>query len=145
MRINEYGRIVDGWKQQYGVSDRRGAFRYDPSEVRASCAKCGKIKSKMGRHHKCNDFFFALWMPDIYAKRYVEFRKEDCVKLCNDCHRNIERYSKRLKEALYRDFNIVGIENLTEEWAEKWRAQFGELFNRWISKPIRKRHRRRRR
>lgn len=140
MNIKEYAQVIDRWRKIYNVPYTYEP--YDPRRVKLVCMKCGRIKIKMGRHHKANDFFFALWKPELYAKRYIEFHPDDCDKLCNTCHRNIERYSAKLKKALYDDFNrIGGVLAITQEWCEEWKVKFRELYAKWISKVPRKRKR----
>lgn len=154
-KINQYYTIIETWKRLYGTPEH-GPFRYDPTELHVACAKCGKVKGKMSRHHKGNDFFFALYRPDLYAYRYMEFRKEDVVKLCNVCHRSVERYYDKLKKELYADYNARHWRNeiLTyttthlgppsQEWCETWRAKFVAMFDKWIKKPVRKKKRKHR-
>lgn len=150
MKTNAYFATVKEWERLYGVPSR--AMRFDPTEVRACCLKCGQMKPKMARHHKANDFFFALWFPHWYAKRYIEFRREDCAKLCDDCHHKIERYSERLKKELYEEYrkaksHIFKTAKEAEEWwrawCEEWRSRFVALFEKWIKQPHRKRKRKR--
>lgn len=135
MNRAQYIKITKDWEERYGVKSR--AFQYDPREVKLACEKCGNHKvGGMARHHKANDFFFALWLPDIYAKRYLEFRKEDCAKLCQRCHKKIENFSTRLKVELYEDFEKFS-RIVDEKWCEEWRAEFRALYERWLKKPIR--------
>ena len=142
MNKQEYFAIVKEWEEHYNIPNR--VFKYDPTELKLCCEKCTRHKKKMSRHHKGNDFFFALWMPDEYAARYLEFRREDCAKLCDRCHRNIELYSVRLKRRLYTEFHKQKMLNeiITKEWCELWRAKFIKLYTRWINQPIRRKKKR---
>lgn len=136
MNRKQYAEITKCWEQQYGVKSQ--AFRYAPGEISLACVKCGHHRvGGMSRHHKANDFFFALWKPDLYAKRYLEFRREDCAKLCQRCHKAIENFSTRLKIELYEDFERFD-KIVDEKWCEEWRAKFVALFERWLAKPTRK-------
>lgn len=128
------------WEKIYGVPNR--AFRFDPTEITTSCVKCGKLRRKMNRHHICSDFLFAHLRPDLYAKQYLEFRKEDCAKLCGHCHISIERYYEPIKDRIYVE-RMKGAET-TEAWCEKWRAKFREAFEKWLKTPIRKKRKKKR-
>lgn len=136
MNKKEYFRLISIWEQRYG-KPKFGAMRYDPATITTACKKCDKAQGKSARHHKANDFFFALWMPNVYAARYIEFRKEDVDRLCDHCHKRVERHSERLKQELYADYNLH--HEITVEWCEEWRAKFLALYEAWLKKPDRKR------
>lgn len=121
------------WEETYGKPER-GSFSWNPAETKTACAKCGKVKKKMNRHHICSDFIFALFRPDLYAKRYIEFRKEDTAKLCKNCHLQVERYYDPIKARMWQSYSQ---QTCTEEWCEKWRAEFKKAFEKWL-KPKRK-------
>lgn len=148
MDTAEYFAIVKRWEEQYGIPSKRTRFNYDPTKVSACCLKCGQQKMKMARHHKANDFFFALWFPDWYAARYVQFLPDDTARLCDNCHGKIERYSEKLKKRLYVEFKFHQTKSnwnadRWKQWCEEWRAEFVLLFNKWIAIP--KHHKRKRR
>ena len=138
MNESQYWLQIREWETTYG-KPKFGAGRYDPTLISATCVRCGKGSGRSSRHHKANDFFFALWMPDVYARRYIEFRPEDTARLCRRCHVNIERYSKPLKAALYAEFDAA---NITVEWCEAWRLRFSTLFDKWLSRPLRRKKKR---
>lgn len=140
MSLANYIRQIKEWEQKYGVPNR--AFRFDPTEIITSCVKCGKTRRKMSRHHIHSDFVFALLLPDVYAKRYLEFRKEETVKLCNICHLDVERFTEPVKRAMYADYTQAG---LNEAWCELWRRKFKEAFDRWMAKGKKKKRRKRKR
>lgn len=142
MGLAEYRAQVLEWQREYGVPAR--AFRYDPTEVEASCRRCHKIRKKMSRHHICYDLFFARLRPDLYAARYIQFLKEDTAKLCDGCHKRIHEYYlpivERMKDEL-RQFMIKRRRDgwiPTEEWCEKWRAEFKQAFEEWLATPLRR-------
>lgn len=145
MNLAEYIVIVEGWRKKYGVSIL--AFKYDPTKVKTSCAKCKQWKPKMARHHKANDFFFAYNFPNLYARRYILFHPDDCDKLCDKCHEQCHKYFASLAAEMYLEFEgekgIAHDEGWWMEWCEKWKSRFLELYNKWISKPPYKRKRRR--
>ena len=156
MNESQYWLQIREWETTYG-KPKFGAGRYDPTSISATCVRCGKGSGRSSRHHKANDFFFALWMPDVYARRYIEFRPEDTARLCRRCHVNIERYSKPLKAALYAEFGAKGGTGpvkwesisaankptwITVEWCEAWRLRFSTLFDKWLSRPLRRKKKR---
>lgn len=147
MNLKEYKAIIFEWEKKYGVPSQ--AFRYDPTLVRTCCKKCDQMKPKMARHHKANDFFFALWFPDWYAARYIQFHSEDCDKLCKDCHTKCHKYFYSLAQEMYSDFDYMK-ENHTpaqvefwKNWCEGWKGKFLALYTKWINQPLRKRKKRR--
>lgn len=149
MTSDEYFEIVKRWEDQYGLP-KKMRFSYDPTLVNACCLKCGEMKSKTSRHHKSNDFFFALWFPDWYAARYIQFLPTDCARLCDVCHGKIERYSVKLKKRLYVEFQFHKHKSnwndtRWREWCEEWRKRFTDLFTRWIGIPQHHRRKRRKR
>jgi hypothetical protein len=97
----------------------------------------------MSRHHIENDFFFAQMRPDLYAKRYIEFRREDCAKLCDDCHKDVHAVYKRVTAEIWIELHKGGTKIITPEWCEKWRAVYRQAFEAWVKKPIRKKKRKR--
>jgi len=133
MSLAKYAAQCKEWEKEYGVPSR--AFRFDPSELTTSCVKCHKTKKKMNRHHICSDYLFALLRPDLYARRYLEFRKEDVAKLCKNCHMDVERFYDPIQAAMLQEYSI---KICTPEWCEKWRSKFREAFERWLKKEKRK-------
>lgn len=138
--IERYYAIVKEWERLYGKSR---AFRFDLTEARLCCAKCSKHKQKMSRHHTGNDFFFAQMLPDAFAKRYIEFRKEDTAKLCDGCHKQAHHIYKPILAELWVELNDGGQKIITKEWCEGWMGQFRAAFAKWVAKAPRKRKRRR--
>lgn len=53
--------------------------------ARVSCGSSGPFH----RHHRGNEKLLAKMFPDQWKQRYDEFREEDCVKVCEDCHYEI--------------------------------------------------------
>jgi hypothetical protein len=136
-----YVAIIKEWELLYGKSR---VMRYDLTEARLCCVKCGKFKiRKMSRHHIENDFFFAQMRPDLFAKRYIEFHKDDVAKLCEDCHKDIHAIYKRITSQLWIELHKGGTKIITLEWCKKWKALYREAFEVWMAKPIRKKKRKR--
>lgn len=141
MTLREYIAQVNEWRRRYGIQDIPPP-KYNPATVRLSCKKCGKMRARMNRHHKSNDYFFALQRPDLYAKRYIEYNREDCDVLCNKCHKNFHKYAKKLVVEMYKELDGLGLPS--HEWCEMWKGRFLSKYNYWIKLPVRKRTRRRR-
>jgi len=95
---------VAQWRKRYSVPYERG--KYDPTQVKvanARCAKCGSYTS-LTRHHKGHEYYFACLLPDVYARRYIEFRSEDCITLCvrgKRCHQRVHKLYERILAELW--------------------------------------------
>ena len=133
MTLREYLAQIEAWEKIYGKPPvPRNA---DPTLVRASCDRCGKIRKRMSRHHISNDFMFAVLRPDLYAKRYIAFTPEDVRRLCNRCHRAIHvaynhvlaAFTDEMKRqhARERDPN--------KEFYDQWRTRFRLAYEDWRS------------
>lgn len=145
MNKAEYFELVKSWEVKYG-KPAHGLQRYDPTQVKTCCAKCGGMRKKMARHHKANDFFFALHFPDLYAARYIQFLDEDCDKLCDGCHKRCHEYFKALTAHLYSEFAILKDDTTMtieawQAWCERWKDAFRSAYINW--KARNKKHRRR--
>lgn len=143
--MEQYIETIKIWKKLYGISER-GPFRFDPTEARLCCFRCGKKKDKMSRHHTANDFFFAKMMPAIFARQYIEFRREDTEKLCDACHKLAHKLYKDITHQVWAELNAGGQRIITEEWCKKWRIVYRLAFYNWIKEhPFKKRRRKRHR
>lgn len=140
MIVSRYYAITKQWEKEYGVTKSR-AFNYDITEARLCCRRCGKLKKKMSRHHTGNDFFFAQMMPEHFAARYIQFRKEDTAKLCDDCHKLAHRMMKRYVAEIWDELHEHGQKIITKEWCEAWMAKLRKEFEKWVVKPPKKRKR----
>ena len=147
MNKKEYFKLIAEWKLIYGTDSALRPFEYDPIGVRAACEKCWRIRAHMSRHHKNNLFFFALWQPDVYAKRYLEFNREECARLCDQCHKSCERYYEKLKQELYLEYQLIVDHDgqVDRFWCESWMQRFTVMFDKWITKPVVRRKRKIRR
>lgn len=143
MSIERYFAIIKQWEKDYGNGAKARAFNYDITEARLCCRRCGKLKKKMSRHHTGNDFFFAQMLPEHFAARYIQFRKEDTAKLCDDCHKLAHRMMKRYMEELWIELQREGQKIITKEWCEKWMNKMRKEFEKWVVKPPKKRKRKR--
>jgi ssDNA-binding Zn-finger/Zn-ribbon topoisomerase 1 len=126
--LRSYWSKVKEWRETYGVSSH--AIDLTKVKIKVKCEKCGKQRKKMHRHHKGHEFLFASLRPDDYARRYVEFRKEDIVILCDKCHKDIhflyESTIRRLRQA-----TTEAVPTL--EQCEEARLSLVSIFNSWIN------------
>lgn len=144
MSKRAYFAQVEEWRKKYGVKPALN-FNGDPTAIKAGCARCAKVRRKMSRHHKANDFLFARLLPDEYAPRYVQFHPEDIDRLCDQCHRSWHKSSAFDK--VYRACMLsLSINNrvVSKEWCERWRNKFLDAYNEWMAKPYRSRSTRKR-
>lgn len=139
MNKSQYWAIVEEWKALYGSKQDeldRPKYIYKPSKVKATCKKCDKAKRRMARHHKANDFFFAMILPSVYAARYIQFHPDDVDKLCEKCHKTWHRYLKPKLEQMYKEYKYFADLSAQEklEWCELWRGRCLRWYSRWIEK-----------
>ena len=140
MRVSEYWAIVEEWRVSYSKPVEPKIKQYNPTRQKLACRKCGKIKAKMSRHHKANDFFFAIFLPEVYAERYIEFREQDIDKLCNRCHKNWHKYLQPKIKKMYEEMDEAKLlpSKKKKEWADRWRNKCLQWYEAWVSKPIRR-------
>jgi hypothetical protein len=74
-----------------------------------------------------------------FLARYQEFRVEDCVELCGDCHKEIHRiyYQK-----IYTTFRRGGLVRMCKwSWgdANRLMARLRKACDRWVAKPLKSR------
>lgn len=150
MNFAKYNAITLEWKKQYPCKPI--IEPYDPTKTLAGCIRCGSTR-KLSRHHIANDFWFACLRPDLYAARYIQFRKEDVVLLCDRCHKLVHTHYRKLMELVKDDLHKVAHNNNfcdwlheypSKEWCDYWKQQFRDWFAKWIKKPYTKRKRRKR-
>ncbi len=95
----------------------------------------------MARHHKANDFFFAMALPDVYAKRYCEFHPDDIDLLCNACHKAWHRYVEPKLQKMYSQYHLTfaSLEDFQKvNWCNTWKNQIRMWYTKWINKPVHK-------
>jgi hypothetical protein len=143
--LREYTAQVFAWEQKYG--DKRGGHRkldLARAKLRKSCAKCGKLRKRMHRHHKGHEYLFACLNEGAYAARYIEFNSEDVVVLCGRCHKAIHRrYNyiiEQLKLAVVNWKAEYGLcpdeeQEVPEGLLEPYRKKLVETCDKWLSKP----------
>lgn len=128
MTKKEYFELIALWRAKYRVIE----IPHNPLFTKLTCAKCHKIKKKMHRHHKANDFMFARLHPEKFAARYVQFHPDDVVKLCARCHKEVhfQVYDVLLAEMKH-DQKLRG--TITTNWCNAWKARFLQRFEEWIN------------
>ncbi len=143
LTLEDYFDRIKEWELIYGKPPPV-IRNTDLTAVKIACLRCGSIRKRMSRHHKGNDFFFAQMMPNIYAKRYIQFHPNDVARLCDTCHKRIHTYYKPLMERLQKELNKNGTRIITKEWCDGWMNRFREAFQQWLASPYRKKRRKRR-
>jgi hypothetical protein len=147
MNIKEYWAIIEEWRKLYGTlpSDIRRPADYNPTNVKLGCKKCKKIKTKMQRHHKANDFFFAMALPHIFAARYILFHPDDVDLLCASCHKSWHRYVEPKLVAMYDEYRMNFGDLIAEDkkgWCEYWKIEIVKWYSKWVNKPLKRKKRR---
>lgn len=85
----------------------------------------------MQRHHKGNDFFFALRAPDAFAARYLSFHHDDIAVLCTLCHRRIHKVYEPYIEDFFRQ---VASKGLSIELCILYKNVCTRIFNEWVKR-----------
>ena len=135
MNINEWNTQLEEWRRIYGVP-KPTITQFNPSSVTTICKKCCKYRpNRMTRHHKMSDFFFACLRPDLYAKRYLEFRSEDVDKLCDYCHEKWHTLLKPIMRKLYEEVKRIKAKGRapTQKWCEDKRRFILRRYNKWLA------------
>ncbi len=140
----EWKERVDNWVKIYGREQQDILNGFDPTKIIAVklCAKCGKHKQRMSRHHIGSEMAFAKIRPDVYARRYVSFLSEDIVWLCKEHHERVHHIYKPLMRTLYEYAYQCQIrrEIPNEHHLELIRQTIRKSFFKWIArKPYKKR------
>lgn len=144
MNSKQYYAIVEEWRIKYNIpriNNRQSKPPiYNPKAINTCCRKCGKVKHRMARHHKANDFFFAMILPDLYAKRYCEFHPDDIDLLCNACHKAWHRYVEPKLKKMYDQSHYIPIatDEGQKKWCEEWKDQIRKWYEKWVVKPVHK-------
>src|SRR5882762_7553571 len=105
------------------------------------CAKCGRNNRRLSRHHKGHEYLWACLLPEFYAKRYNEFRKEDVVSICQrPCHENIHKiFRRRLGKLGF--WELLGDQGgvITHKQAEHYRLLLVQTTDEWLARRRRRR------
>jgi hypothetical protein len=84
-----YRKTVLEWKRKYGIPKQ--TFDLSRTSTIRYCERCKNSTRKITRHHKGDDYFYAIMLPDDFAPRYIQFLREDIVFLCSTCHNNAHK------------------------------------------------------
>ena len=133
--------LVAEWEKKYASKTKR---RFDITKVKASrkCRACGRT-TLLNRHHKGFDSLWARARPDLWAKRYIEFRPRDIVILCNECHKLCHLWLNDLKKEIIdlvymrhgRRYSIPKVRCrvlLLKSQCESYRRRMIKITNDWI-------------
>lgn len=143
--LAQYHATLAEWRRKYNVPLSQPSPNL--AARRTSCVKKGCTAQGRQRHHKGNDLWFALLLPDAFAVRYLEFRAEDIANLCEVHHKSVHKVYKRLMRLVYaeRDIMLSNDEPITKEWCDKWIMKFRTTFDRWRKLSVRRHKKRRKR
>lgn len=123
---------VEKWKLKYKVSAKRPPTTNLTELTLRKCKRCNS-RDEVHRHHKGNEYFFALKWPDRYAERYVRFRKKDTIDLCSECHGKIhELYLPTIRE-LFNEFETKD-GKLSKFRCDYYIGRFTDKCNSWMRK-----------
>jgi len=132
--------LVALWEKKYTPKTKR---RFDIMKVKVNrkCRACGRT-TLLNRHHKGFESLFARARPDLYAKRYIEFRPRDVVILCEYCHSECHSWLVGVKyevtDIVYGRHHDPGCRVLlTKRQCELYRRSMIRLTNLWIKEYIR--------
>lgn len=135
---------VETWIKIYGREQPnvKSGCNLTMVTVVKKCAKCGKSKERMQRHHIGSEMAFAKILPEYYARRYVSFLPEDIAWLCTRHHKNAHVLYRPLMQPVYEYAKVCQI-NRTQpnpHHLELLRQQIRKAFEAWINrKPYKKR------
>lgn len=122
-RKANYLRMINIWECRYGIKLRREIVAYKPT-----CEKCKKNKA-IHRHHKGHEFILACYDEVNWAKRYLEFRVEDIIWLCEKCHKNCHKVYDKFVEQFYTEVLFTANKKVT---CEKYHKIFTEAYEKWV-------------
>ena len=129
--------LVKEWTEKYPL--RKKSFDIMKVKVKRRCQKkdCGTTLD-LNRHHKGFDSLFARARPDLYAKRYIEFRPQDIVILCQFHHRILHFYWLRPIEVKVSSLVVTRISRtrslvlLTKKQCESFQKKMIKETNNYI-------------
>ena len=132
--------LVALWETKYAPKIKK---RFDITAVKA-CRKCRTCKrtTLLNRHHKGFDSLWARARPDLWARRYIEFRPRAVIVLCQYCHSCCHLWLDGLKHEVLDivygrhhdpDCRVL----LTKKQCESYRRKMIKTTNEWIKEYIR--------
>jgi hypothetical protein len=142
--LQQYNAKLAEWRRLYGTS-LPPPSTVNLTKLHISCAKKGCHERRTQRHHTGNDFWFALLLPQHFAARYIQFRKEDTAPLCEKHHIAIHKVYKGLMQQVHYELKVFAANDvaITQEWCEKWMVTFRLRFERWRKVKVRRNCRKR--
>ena len=87
--------LVVDWEEKYLFPGKK-SFTIQSVIVNRKCKICTSTAS-LNRHHKGFDSLWARARPELWAKRYVEFRPRDIIIFCSWCHKQCHLYLRDLE------------------------------------------------
>lgn len=122
MKHLSYRQTVAIWSKVYNVKTMP-LTHYGP------CARCGKKGTQ--RHHKAHDYLFACVMPNLYAKRYLEFHPDDIAILCRKCHINCHKIYDELITAFNSNLALAKGTEKIQQVCETYKSLFLARYLKW--------------
>jgi len=127
--------LVALWEKKYTSKTKK---RFDITKVNA-CQKCRTCKrtTLLNRHHKGFDSLWARARPELWARRYIEFKPRDIVILCNDCHRICHLWLRDVEREVFdlvyeRFYNLHCRVLMTRKQIMNYRCRMIRITNKWI-------------
>ena len=126
--------LVAEWEKKYAPKKRR--FNITSVKVNRKCRTCSRT-TLLNRHHKGFDSLWARARPELWARRYLEFRPRDVVVLCEYCHSACHSWLVGLEykviDLVYGRHHDPGCRVLlTKKQCETYRRKMITLTNEWI-------------
>ena len=126
--------LVAIWEEKYAPKTKK-RFNITAINVNRKCLACGKT-TLLNRHHKGFDSLWARARPELWARRYIEFRPRDIIILCNDCHKICHLWLELLQMEVVNTVHRRRIFGrrvlLTKRQCERYRRKMIKLTNDWI-------------
>ena len=127
-RYKQWEAKVASWQREYGVTQDFDLTKL--SSVRI-CNKCGRNDRVLQRNHKGHEYLFATILPEKYARRYSEFRREDIILLCRVCHRRCDKTHYPIIAEMFKAMAANGGQ-LSYQSYERWRKKLVARTNAWL-------------
>ena len=127
--------LVAIWEEKYAPKTKK-RFNITAINVNRKCLACPRT-TLLNRHHKGFDSLWARARPDLWARRYIEFRPRDIVILCNECHKLCHLWLRNLEQVVvdlvYERYYTPGCRVLlTKNQCESLRRRMIKATNEWM-------------
>lgn len=126
------------WRQKWPFP--KGKKPYDPTAIKvvihAECQRAGcKTKKNLQRHHKGNDFIFAVYWEHWYAERYIQFHPDDIAVLCKPCHQAVhKKYDVVMFKLKFDILRAGGADQLKKEILDTYRQACITICDQWMKR-----------